>query len=229
MTQPLHDYCDSLISTWPWGASRGGAPFSQGGALRAGRGGASLASSSSSSPASSPSAPTTRRCCPLARRLFARARTPAEVSRPRRGGDRRADRRLHLPRGQGARRSTPSPAASWTSMAARCPATATCCSPSRRRTQVRQPGARHRLRPAAASAWTSTSTASPTAGATSQTHDAREDDGGAGGRRCHARYWVEINRLLVPFGKHICTGALPHCSTCPVLAMCRQVGVRERR
>ncbi len=43
------------------------------------------------------------------------------------------------------------------------------------------------------------------------------------------RYWVEINKLLVPFGKHICTGALPHCSTCPVLAMCRQVGVTRHR
>ena len=43
------------------------------------------------------------------------------------------------------------------------------------------------------------------------------------------RYWVEINRLLVPFGKHICTGRLPHCSTCPVLPYCRQVGVTEHR
>jgi len=43
------------------------------------------------------------------------------------------------------------------------------------------------------------------------------------------RYWIEINRLLVPFGKHICTGRLPHCSTCPVLDMCRQVGVTEHR
>jgi endonuclease-3 len=43
------------------------------------------------------------------------------------------------------------------------------------------------------------------------------------------KYWVEINRLLVPFGKHICTGRLPHCSTCPVLEMCRQVGVDEHR
>jgi endonuclease-3 len=43
------------------------------------------------------------------------------------------------------------------------------------------------------------------------------------------RYWVEINRLLVPFGKHICTGALPRCSTCPVLTMCRQVGVTGHR
>ena len=43
------------------------------------------------------------------------------------------------------------------------------------------------------------------------------------------RHWVDINRLLVPFGKHICTGPLPRCSTCPVLDMCRQVGVRAHR
>ncbi len=43
------------------------------------------------------------------------------------------------------------------------------------------------------------------------------------------KYWIEINRLLVPFGKHICTGHLPRCSTCPVLEYCRQVGVTERR
>jgi endonuclease III len=43
------------------------------------------------------------------------------------------------------------------------------------------------------------------------------------------RHWITINRLLVPFGKHICTGALPHCSTCPVLAICRQVGVTRHR
>jgi endonuclease III len=43
------------------------------------------------------------------------------------------------------------------------------------------------------------------------------------------KYWVEINRLLVPFGKHICTGTLPRCSTCPVLDMCRQVGVTAHR
>ncbi len=42
-------------------------------------------------------------------------------------------------------------------------------------------------------------------------------------------YWIEINRLLVPFGKHICTGTLPKCSTCPVLEQCQQVGVRECR
>jgi endonuclease III len=43
------------------------------------------------------------------------------------------------------------------------------------------------------------------------------------------RYWIEINRLLVPFGKHICTGSIPHCSTCPVLEMCQQVGVKTHR
>jgi endonuclease-3 len=43
------------------------------------------------------------------------------------------------------------------------------------------------------------------------------------------RYWIDINRLLVPFGKHICTGTRPRCSTCPVLEMCQQVGVDEHR
>ena len=43
------------------------------------------------------------------------------------------------------------------------------------------------------------------------------------------RYWVDINRLLVPFGKHVCTGRLPKCSTCPVLEYCRQVGVTTHR
>jgi len=42
-------------------------------------------------------------------------------------------------------------------------------------------------------------------------------------------YWVEINELLVPFGKHICTGKFPHCSSCPVLEVCQQVGVERTR
>jgi len=42
-------------------------------------------------------------------------------------------------------------------------------------------------------------------------------------------YWVEINALLVPFGKHLCTGAKPRCSTCPLLDMCQQVGVTSHR
>ncbi|HEX8834877.1 MAG TPA: endonuclease III [Abditibacteriaceae bacterium] len=43
------------------------------------------------------------------------------------------------------------------------------------------------------------------------------------------QYAVEINERLVPFGKHICTGNLPRCSTCPLLSMCRQIGVTKHR
>jgi endonuclease-3 len=49
------------------------------------------------------------------------------------------------------------------------------------------------------------------------------------GQKLPREYWIEINRLLVPFGKHICTGHLPKCSTCPVLEYCRQVGVVRHR
>ena len=38
-------------------------------------------------------------------------------------------------------------------------------------------------------------------------------------------YWIEINERLVPFGKHVCTGPRPRCPACPLLSMCRQVGV----
>src|SRR5215213_6785562 len=41
--------------------------------------------------------------------------------------------------------------------------------------------------------------------------------------------WININRLLMPFGKQICTGKLPHCSTCPVLEYCQQIGVIKHR
>lgn len=41
--------------------------------------------------------------------------------------------------------------------------------------------------------------------------------------------WIDINRLLMPFGKHICTYRLPHCSTCPVAEWCERVGVTKHR
>lgn len=41
--------------------------------------------------------------------------------------------------------------------------------------------------------------------------------------------WIDINRLLMPFGKHICVLRSPFCSTCPVLEYCRQVGVTTHR
>ncbi|MGZ8377867.1 MAG: endonuclease III domain-containing protein [Gemmatirosa sp.] len=43
------------------------------------------------------------------------------------------------------------------------------------------------------------------------------------------RHHITINRLLVPFGKHVCTGVRPKCATCPVLEMCARVGVAEHR
>jgi endonuclease-3 len=42
-------------------------------------------------------------------------------------------------------------------------------------------------------------------------------------------YWVEINALLVPFGKNMCTPVSPKCSTCPLLDMCEQRGVTDHR
>jgi endonuclease-3 len=43
------------------------------------------------------------------------------------------------------------------------------------------------------------------------------------------KYRIEINRLLVPFGKHICTGVMPKCSVCPILDICLQIGVTKHR
>lgn len=43
------------------------------------------------------------------------------------------------------------------------------------------------------------------------------------------RYWVDINRLLVAFGKRVCTGGRPRCSCCPLRDMCPSIGVGEHR
>ena len=43
------------------------------------------------------------------------------------------------------------------------------------------------------------------------------------------RYWIDINKLLVPFGKHLCTPTGPKCSMCPLLDMCQQRGVLSAR
>ena len=32
--------------------------------------------------------------------------------------------------------------------------------------------------------------------------------------------WVDVNRLLMPFGKHTCTASRPHCEACPVREWC---------
>ena len=41
--------------------------------------------------------------------------------------------------------------------------------------------------------------------------------------------WAEINCLLVPFGKFVCTGVSPKCSTCPLNTICSKVGVTTHR
>jgi len=41
-----------------------------------------------------------------------------------------------------------------------------------------------------------------------------------------APYHIELNALLVPFGKHICLGTRPRCSVCPLQEICEQRGVK---
>lgn len=47
--------------------------------------------------------------------------------------------------------------------------------------------------------------------------------------RLPRRYWIGYNDLLVAFGQNICTPVSPRCSTCPVNALCRKVGVTSAR
>ncbi|MCX7002986.1 MAG: endonuclease III [bacterium] len=44
-----------------------------------------------------------------------------------------------------------------------------------------------------------------------------------------ARYWIEINRLLVTYGQHRCLPVSPICSECPVFEMCPRRGVVHQR
>ena len=44
-----------------------------------------------------------------------------------------------------------------------------------------------------------------------------------------ARYWIEYNDLLVAFGQNVCRPLSPHCSRCPVTALCPRVGVTRAR
>jgi endonuclease III len=47
--------------------------------------------------------------------------------------------------------------------------------------------------------------------------------------RLPRRYWIELNDLLVSFGQNVCTPLSPRCSICPVRALCRRVGVTTSR
>lgn len=42
-------------------------------------------------------------------------------------------------------------------------------------------------------------------------------------------HWMEINDLLVRFGKRVCVPISPHCSSCPLVRLCRRVGVLRYR
>src|SRR5882762_10158767 len=47
--------------------------------------------------------------------------------------------------------------------------------------------------------------------------------------RLPRRFWIGYNDLLVAFGQNVCTPLSPRCSTCPVSALCRRVGVTTSR
>jgi len=42
-------------------------------------------------------------------------------------------------------------------------------------------------------------------------------------------YRPSINRLLLPFGKYICTGGTPRCLSCPLIDICPKIGVTKAR
>lgn len=42
-------------------------------------------------------------------------------------------------------------------------------------------------------------------------------------------HWLEINDLLVSFGKTTCTSVSPRCSICPIRRSCRRAGVERSR
>ena len=47
--------------------------------------------------------------------------------------------------------------------------------------------------------------------------------------RLPRRFWIGYNDLLVAFGQNVCAPISPKCSTCPVTALCRRVGVTTSR
>jgi len=45
--------------------------------------------------------------------------------------------------------------------------------------------------------------------------------------RVPRQYWLDLNRLLVPFGKHICRPRIPRCGICPLADFCPRLGVTK--
>lgn len=48
-------------------------------------------------------------------------------------------------------------------------------------------------------------------------------------KKLPVRYWRVINQILVAFGQNHCRPVSPLCSTCPIAAQCRKVGVKSSR
>jgi endonuclease-3 len=48
-------------------------------------------------------------------------------------------------------------------------------------------------------------------------------------KKLPARYWIEINDLLVAFGQNHCLPVSPHCSTCRLAGVCARLGVGSSR
>jgi len=43
------------------------------------------------------------------------------------------------------------------------------------------------------------------------------------------KYWIRYNSLLVAFGQSLCRPVSPFCSKCPIVDMCKRVGVEKHR
>src|SRR3989344_3607052 len=43
------------------------------------------------------------------------------------------------------------------------------------------------------------------------------------------KYWENFNSMLVAFGQNLCRPISPHCSKCPIINYCNQVGVEKKR
>tara|TARA_Y100000310_G_scaffold343908_1_gene453844 strand:- start:2166 stop:2813 length:648 start_codon:yes stop_codon:yes gene_type:complete len=43
------------------------------------------------------------------------------------------------------------------------------------------------------------------------------------------KYWIDVNRLLVAFGQHLCRPVSPKCSICPIYKYCSRIGVTNSR
>ena len=48
-------------------------------------------------------------------------------------------------------------------------------------------------------------------------------------RRLPRKHWIELNDLLVAFGRTLCHPTSPHCSRCPIARQCARIGVRRSR